>query len=201
MDLFLHTEGKLILIEKESNPTSWKHVRPICILPAWLTSLEKIMLPHIRTFIDANLTSTQYGFRKNLHINHAKLHLAYLTHELKCTSLLLIDISQAYDSVDRSILRSYLSDSPETEILNHFLDIYASISYNIANLRINLTKGLPQDSSLFPSLFNIYINKTLSSMEEKCAEALFIAYADDIIIADQEKNHLKKLSLFLKKIS
>ena len=29
-------------------------------------------------------------------------------------------------------------------------------------------------------------------MKEKCAEAHFIAYADDIIIAAQEKNHLKK---------
>jgi hypothetical protein len=43
-DLFFHNVCKLVLFQKTDAVNSWKDLRPIAILPAWLISVEKLEL-------------------------------------------------------------------------------------------------------------------------------------------------------------
>lgn len=178
---FVHCLGKIILFKKTNEISSWKQLRPICILPAWLIKLEKILKPAIERVITEKISKYQCGFRDTYNCNTAKIIAIYNTKILKKAKSLLIDIQKAYDSVNLEILRALVREKVgiNAEIIDMFLTIYSELKYYILGTEFKPTRGLPQGSSMSPLLFSLYIDDVLVK-GNNISDTHLVAFADDL---------------------
>ena len=191
---FIHKNIKTILIKKKENADSQKDLRPISILPAWLITLEKITKPIINKIINDKITKSQFGFKEKSDCNLAKTMIYFKSQKYKYKKALLIDVSKAYDSVDRIKLKEIIKNkfnNEEALLLISFIELYEQLTMIIIDCEINATKGLPQGSALSPLYFNLYINDALNKLNE-IKDMSAQAYADDLILQSKEINILQK---------
>lgn len=165
--------------------------RPISLLPSLSKILEKIANKRLISFLEKNgmLASNQYGFRAQKSTDDAVLQLTtfitqYLDRGEKCVGVFL-DLQKAFDTVSIPILlarlegigvrgnilewfRNYLTDrNQQVRIGNHESDS-AVCSF-----------GVPQGSTLGPTLFLVYINELCKA---KLLNAELIMFADDTVL-------------------
>ena len=147
------------------------------------------------------LSDLQYGFRKARNTTHAIFRLTsdFLKsfHDKSFTVALFLDLSKAFDTVDRDILTRKLSIYGFRGVVNSFLSSYLSSRkqyVNVGKYKSNIqdiSYGVPQGSVLGPLLFNIFINDLV-----KVGKAKKILFADDSVFYITEKS----LDLCLQKI-
>ena len=155
--------GVVITVPKPNKPAgSCANLRPITLLSTTRKAISTVILHRIRSKVDAWLSPNQSGFRVARSTADAvwahRWNVA-LTHRFRTSMYILgIDLSKAFDSIDRhrllTVLASFL-DSEEVQLIK------ALLSTTTLQLRLNMcyystfssNHGTPQGDALSPLLF------------------------------------------------
>ncbi|XP_070169673.1 uncharacterized protein [Polyergus mexicanus] len=198
------------IFEEGNFPDSWQQsiiflipknspgkFRPISLTSCLLKLTEKLIHSRLEWWMEKNkiLPSRQFGFRKrkSCHDNlGALLTDIYTGFALnQPTVCLFLDIVGAFDNVVPNILIEDLIELGLPSKLCQFIynlihvrKLQFVINGEITNTLISY-RGVPQGSILSPLLFNIYISKCQSILNNKCE---ILQFADDIAIFARSSN-------------
>lgn len=189
-------KAKVTCVYKSGDPTLVSNYRPISVLPAFSKILEKVVYIQLNNyFVQNNLfSSSQFGFRGNLSTETAVHEIAdilYSDFDSGRFGLgVFLDLSKAFDSLDRSILleklRCYgLNDSALRWFVSYFCarKQYTVID-KVSSDTLPVFYGIPQGSILGPLLFIIFVNDIV----KVSSVVRFILYADDTSVLLSSSN-------------
>lgn len=178
-------------IFKTDNKLDISNYRPISLLNILSKILERIVNSRLINYLEKNklLTDYQYGFRKGRSTDDAVLDLTSLIHKYvdrgeKVIGVFL-DLKKAFDTVSAPILLSKLEAlgvrGHAYQWFQSYLDCreqYVKVNNYLSDpLRCNF--GIPQGSTLGPTLFLVYINSLPDVLPSNADPLLF---ADDTVL-------------------
>lgn len=179
--------GIITPLPKVSKPTQFKDLRPISILPVLSKLLEKIVSNQIREYLDASdiLPIRQSGFRGGYSCETAMAHIVddilRAIDDNQITTLVLLDYSRAFDTLNHSLLLAILHYIGFGRDALNFFSSYLTgrrqvVSYGgSSSPELPIISGVPQGSILGPLLYTIYTSKII-----KCLRFCnYHLYADD----------------------
>ena len=185
--------AKVIPLHKKKSRLDAGNYRPVSILSVVSKVLEKTVFLQLNSYLVENNLFYQFqsGFRGSYSTDtcliHLQDHIRKQTASGHYTSMVLLDIQKAFDSVDHKILcnklsamgvqptdwfRSYLSNRKQV------VNINGVESDPLAN-----SCGVPQGSILGPLLFLCYVNDMPNS-----TSCLMLQYADDSALIYSDKD-------------
>ena len=148
---------------KKDEPTDKENYKPVGVLPLLLKVFERLFYDQLSEYLERYLNTLLCGFRKAHFTQHALFKLLQAWKEELDKSgfvgTILMDLSKAYeclphdlliakfeaydiDKSDLNLIRSYLSNRKQRAKINSsYSDSY------------DLVRGVPQGSTLSPSLF------------------------------------------------
>lgn len=174
-------------IPKKSEASVLSELRPISILSALSKVTEKVIEAQVRQHVEEYniLPLTQSGFRPGFSCSTALLHvvddIVGATDAGKCTLLVLLDYSKAFDTLDHGLLLVILKSCGFDDDVVKLVQSYLTSRSQVVRLGQNLsqsraiTRGVPQGSILGPLLFTIYTSHFTSFLNF----CLLHMYADD----------------------
>ena len=163
--------SKAIPIQKSKDTTNLNNFRPISILPFFSKIIEKSaynqIYIHLKEHNNYTISSTQFGFQKQLstdnclnllkyHINNLDNHKIYIT--------IFFDLSKAFDHINHKILINKLKNLDLSDDAITWFNNYLKNRYQITKIgghsssAMKIKMGVSQGSILGPLLFLIYIN-------------------------------------------
>jgi exonuclease III len=179
-------EGILIPLNKPGKERIAKNTRPITLLNMVRKTLAMIVLRRIQPFVTAYMPKTQCGFQPNRSATEVVWTYRWMT---SCAekydkefSIMGIDMSKAFDSINRELLLKILKDIiPEDElrIIRYLLSettLEAKIEGKYGD-KIKTTIGTPQGDALSPVLFIVYLEAAMRNYR-KAVEDTRIFFAN-----------------------
>ena len=149
------------------SPNDPVNYRPISILNSLNKVFERLLHKQLYDYLESNelLPTFQYGYRKQHSTCHATLdftkEIESVLDSNEVAVSVFMDLSKAFDTVDKTILCQKLHKLGISGINNKLLENYMSDRYfymnNESNIAYHMRYGVPQGSILGPLLFLIYI--------------------------------------------
>ena len=187
--------AKCVPIYKGSplDPSLPVNYRPISILTSVNKTFERIMHTQISEYMEKNnlLPSFQYGYRKQHNTSQAILdftdHITKACEQKLVTIAVFMDLSKAFDTVDKSILHDKLTElglsSNSVGLITSYMSNRQFCMTNNST-HYNLKYGVPQGSILGPLLFIMYTFDMVNITKRNKV----IVYADDTTILVSGRN-------------
>ena len=200
--------AKVIPVHKSGCPNEPGNYRPISLVLSIAKIFERVILNRMVSILERNnlIISTQFGYRHKHSIIHPILDLIIESYqnieEKRFSTLLLLDIRKAFDSVPHPTLLKKLEFYGIRGVSYTLLDSYLSerkqfISINNSNSQLrDVTCGVPQGSILGPLLFLLYINDFPTSLQ-----ATPRLFADDTALLISNSSFSKMESLAASELS
>lgn len=185
--------AKVVPLPKKNNPVELKDLRPISILPCLSKIMEKVVCQQLTTYLEINkiLPEVQSGFRRGRSTTTALLdvtdNILASQDQGKCTLLVLLDFSRAFDAINIPLLLSKLKyygfDTAAIKWFNSYLSNRCQYVETkqmsggpFKSSLSELKRGVPQGSILGPILFILYSADIIKCIHNsKCH-----IYADDM---------------------
>ena len=170
------TEGYIVAIlkpaKKKSEPTSY---RPITILNVHRKLFSTIVLNRIRPILDETTSHLQHAYTNgksttDVVLAHKLIKAAAETYEIEL-DIAGVDMSKAFDTVDRIKLPAILREIGTTENETNIIAVlFSKTTFHIKmgkefDDKFVVNIGVPQVDSLSPKLFTSYLNHALETLE------------------------------------
>lgn len=197
-------EGYLYALNKPGKIRRAENTRPLVFLPAMRKVLSSIVLTRISYKAGQFLSLNQHAYRAKRSTTEVSMTAQWLSatseRYAERIHIMGIDLSKAFDCIDRKIL---LRTMEEHEIANEddlrlvqFLISDTKLQVKIGNSfgeKFSTIIGTPQGDALSPLLFLIYLEKiirTANMQNHLEARDITYAYADDVNFAifDEDEN-------------
>ena len=200
-------EGVLIALQKPGKTKGLcSNLRPIVLLKTLRKSFSIVVLNRIKDRAYEYISPYQSGFRSYRSTMDAvwthRWNVAKLLHFKRISYIFGIDLSRAFDTIDRmkllEILRDFLSLDEIRMVALLLRDTTMQLRFNQVLYKAFETNiGITQGDGLSPLLFNIYLEAAIRdlakclNLEEELVKVL-VAYADD---ADFRTEHIYLIDL------
>ena len=185
----VYKKATMTLIPKSGTPgTDIRDKRPISLLNVDGKLLDKILMGRLNDFLDDNNLQNprQHGFRPNRGTQSAIATLyetisRNLGNKLK-VDIVCRDVAKAFDRIWHTglkykLTRTGLHDCYTRLLCDYLTDRTASIKIGqYTGPEFPLETGVPQGTSLSPTLFNFYVH----DLPEPLDDTDYIQYADDL---------------------
>ena len=204
--------GRVVLVHKSGSESDANNYRPLTVLTAMNAIFSKLLNSRLTEVVERHriLGETQNGFRKG----RSGTDSAFVLNSViwknlakrKKTHLAFLDVTKAYDSVDRDVLWAKLKKlGVDGKFLKAIQSMYKGDyvtcqSGGSTTQPVYLGRGLRQGCSLSPMLFALYMVDLSRDLHASNLGVLLkkirvsvILFADDIVLISESADGLRRL--------
>ena len=173
--------------------------RPIGIPTFGDKVLQRAVLMLLEPIYEQSFKDFSYGFRPGRSAHDALGDLETTIHEMRGGTVLEVDITSFFDSLDRDHLREIIRQRVTDGVVLRLLGKWLNAGVLEDGVLTRPTKGTVQGGVISPLLANIYLHEVLDAwwmrdvLPRLRGRAHLIRYADDFVIIFEREDDARKV--------